>query len=162
MKLRDLFGPSAETLWERGGEAMQANRDSEALALFESAVGKEPRNGKYLNDAGRASIKLKQWAKARAYFERVREIAPDDPWSLFGLGNCSAGEKKFDDAVRIYDQVLGMEMPMPQLTWFCMASSFPDLGRFEDALLALDKCQEIDPGFAMAVPMRIRIVAAMQ
>lgn len=161
MSLRSLFGKSAEKLWQQGGDAMQENRDSEALALFESAISKEPLNPKYLTEAGRASIKLKQWGKARAFFERARAIAPDDPWPLFGLGNCCSGAKQFEAAIHIYDQVLAMD-PLSDVAWFCKATSYADLGLFVDALLALDQCSKLNPAFSMTEPMRARIIAAMR
>ncbi len=159
MKLKNLFTP-AEKLWERGGESMQANSDEEALAYFNQALAKDPHNAKYLTAVGQVSIKLRKWNDARLHLELARKIAPTNPWPLLGLGNVCAGERKFEESIRIYDQLLALE-PENDVAWYCKALSLADLRRFDEGLLAVEKCLQLDPDLPNAETIRSRILDAM-
>jgi len=83
-------------LYERAEDALSNRRLEEAIALLRRLLASDPKNLLAQRDLGGAYLDQKQYAKARACFEKVAAAAPDDYVARFQLAiaNKNLGLKK--------------------------------------------------------------------
>jgi tetratricopeptide (TPR) repeat protein len=124
--------PSSHPAWLFLGTAyLEAGEAAKAVTPLTKAVATDPRSANALqlladayvsldrfDDAGRELLKLTEllpgsaraWfalgqsheARARAAFDRLRQVAPDSPYEALLLADVLASEQRVDDAIEIY------------------------------------------------------------
>ncbi len=89
----ELPGADAEQLRRMGGLMLRYERPLSALRLFKAALHIQPQHIPTLLNAAVALELLARGQEARGYYERVQQLAPDDPrgWYAFGLSEFNAG-----------------------------------------------------------------------
>ena len=156
-------GISASNAFRSGLSAYDAGALETALANFETAVAANASFKEALTWAGRTSGELEQWDKATFYWNKVLELAPDDPgakyflqlvqdqkqWgaaaasafyegqSLYNRGDLEAAAERFDAAARFNPAF------KDALVW--RARSFQELGEGAKAVDAWRGVLRLDP-----------------
>lgn len=89
----ELPGAEVEQHRRMGALMLRYKRPLSALRLFKAALRTQPQHIPTLLNAGVALELLKRGQEARAYYERVQHLAPDDPrgWYAYGLSEFNAG-----------------------------------------------------------------------
>ena len=67
--------------------AVKNGRYEEALELLEEGIQQEPQNVQLLSRAGAICVALEQFEKSLDYFQRAKDLNPEDGDALFNLGN---------------------------------------------------------------------------
>lgn len=88
--------------------------------------------------AGNEALSEKRWADARAAFEKVLPVAPDNPQLLLALARSYSGEGNTEKALEMLRRITEKE-PQNWSAWLLMASMLLDKGRLEEGRAALER-----------------------
>jgi tetratricopeptide (TPR) repeat protein len=88
--------------------------------------------------AGNEALAEKRWADARAAFEKVLPVAPDNPQLLLALARSYSGEGDTEKAVEMLRRITEKE-PQNWTAWLLMANMLLEKGRLEEGRAALEK-----------------------
>jgi tetratricopeptide (TPR) repeat protein len=99
---------TSQTLIERGLTAYRDGRDEEAMALFEEAVARDPRNPQAFVHRGAVKSHKGNWEEALADENRVVEIDPDFPWGYANRGLSFNVLGRYKDALSDFDKALSL------------------------------------------------------
>jgi tetratricopeptide (TPR) repeat protein len=95
-------------MWADRGEKLQ-----EAHELLEKAVGREPRNGAYLDSLGWVYFRLGKLEQAQANLLEAKRREPDDPTIEEHLGDLSERQGNITRAVRHWERALVLKHEEP-------------------------------------------------
>jgi tetratricopeptide (TPR) repeat protein len=89
--------PAGDSALLDAQRAVQDGRFTEALHITEAGLERDPENGLLWLWRGQA---LQGTGDSRAVdaYERARQLRPDDPVPLYGLGNLALGERRWEHA----------------------------------------------------------------
>ena len=156
-------GPAASAAFRSGLGAYDAGDLGPALAAFETAAAANPQFKEAFTWAARTSGELEQFDKATGYWQRVLELAPDDPGATYFLrftedqkqwgtaavnafyegqklyqeGDLAGAAERFDAAARFNPAF------KDALVW--TARSLQELGQTDKALVAWRSVLKLDP-----------------
>lgn len=124
---------------------MQAGKESEALALLEKDLARDPLNprGLYL----RGIIKIKDRATADQGLEdlkRAMVLSPNDKDAAVALGAELQRRKQTTDAIMILKRAVELD-PLSSRPYRILGLIYMDKGDPQNAVAMLDKAVEIDP-----------------
>jgi tetratricopeptide (TPR) repeat protein len=88
-------------------------------------------------DAGNSALAEKRWSDARAAFEKVLPVAPDNAGLLMALARSYSGEGNTDKAVEMLRKITEKD-PANWGAWMLMASMLLEKGKVEEGRAALD------------------------
>jgi tetratricopeptide (TPR) repeat protein len=88
-------------------------------------------------DAGNEALVQKRWADARAAFEKVLTVAPDNVGLLMALARSYSGEGNTDKAVEMLKKITDKD-PANWGAWMLMANMLLEKGRLEEGRAALE------------------------
>ena len=120
-------------------------RDFErALAEFSKVLLIQPNNTLAMASIAWVQRRQGKWADAIAGLELVNKLDPRDPWYKYELAQTYQPCRRYQDAIRQYDDAIDLQ---PNLTWAYLLKSFSlfnQLGRTREARAALEAGQAIN------------------
>ncbi|MFN0204612.1 MAG: tetratricopeptide repeat protein [Bacteroidia bacterium] len=94
----------------QAGEAlMKKKKYTEAIAAFDAAIKAEPKLYKHYYNRGLCEVKVKKNAEAKADFEKAANLNKKYAPPYLQLGNMAKTDKKYDEAVKYFDQAIVVE-----------------------------------------------------
>jgi tetratricopeptide (TPR) repeat protein len=112
----------------------QTGRFAEALDLYGDAMRLEPEDHAAAVHLGEVYLQLDRRGEARRQFEAARTRFPLS--SMAGLGEIALRERRFDDAIRLHEDVL-KRAPFATELHYSIGMAYRGLGRLEQARVHL-------------------------
>jgi tetratricopeptide (TPR) repeat protein len=136
---------SGDLLYQKGLLLAQTAHNKEALDTFDAAVGLEPRMGYILAiQKARIFLKLQEFAEASntlAPFVNKKNAVPE-MLNLYGISLLE--QSKEDEALGVFDRATRL-FPNYPYGWGNKGITLSRLGRYQDALKALNRALSLDP-----------------
>lgn len=107
------------------------------------ALRDRPHVDTLINIAG-ALVLMRQFDQAKATYEKLEQLAPDDPRVYLGLGLVEQMKDHLEDALAYYEQAITMEPDFGQ-GWFNKAVLLTQMGRKDDALQSYQRYLDVAP-----------------
>jgi len=98
-------------------------------------------------DAGVAAAKAADWGKAEAEFRAATQRRPRFPEAWNGLGHSLKMQRKFDDALKAYDEALRQRPDFPEALEY-LGETYVAMGKPDDARTTLAKLKPLDAKLA--------------
>jgi tetratricopeptide (TPR) repeat protein len=124
--------------------AQAAELDGRALADFQAAVERNPKNWKPLHNRGVSRALAGQWDEALEDFSRVVELKPDHANAWFNRGEIRSERGEHELAVADYSQVIELK-PEDADAHRRRGQAFFQLREFREALADLDRAVQLAP-----------------
>ncbi len=121
------------------------------------ALRQKPDIDTLVNIAG-ALMLMRQYDKARAAYEHLRTLAPDDPRVYLGLGLAEQMLTHFKDALQYYEQVNSMKPDFAQ-AWYNKANLLQSIGKRKEAIASYEQYLKVAPDGPVAKRARNRMNA---
>jgi tetratricopeptide (TPR) repeat protein len=122
-----------EDLIKRAKRQSEAGDPKGAIALMDTALGKEPENGEALRVRGDARLTDHDYDGARADFDKAVDLDPADVDALTGQGRVALSDGKPSDAVISFSVALRLDPANLQGLWG-RAVAYYQIGRYDRAL----------------------------
>ena len=129
--------------WERYEEAIDALEQALALQTDLPIAGSSP----YVF-LGRAALNLGR-PEAADYFAQALRHDPRDHEALDHLAMLRFGEQRYEEAHALYDTMVELQ-PGSAVTHSNLGATLYHLGRFEEALVSIERSLALDPDLEMA------------
>lgn len=129
----------AQALSLREGGNVRASLDE-----FQIALERQPDNPDLLRDFGWSYYLLGQHRRAREIYEQARELAPGDVELLVELARIDFWLKDYDEAERIYKEVLQANPRYADALWG-LGDTYRVLGRRQEALDLVQRALQVEP-----------------
>ena len=124
----------------------------QALAAFNSALELDDQQPALWANVGNTYSKLNQSAEALEAYEKAIAIAPEDPTLYQNLGGIYAAMGNTEKAREVYEQAVKLsaygDPKDAAINYYNMGVTFINSGQTEEAVEALQKAIEADPGYA--------------
>jgi len=91
--------------------------------------------------------------EAESSLNRARELAPGDPDNLVQAAMLATCQGHLEEGITLFKQELALD-PLRPLEYVYLAQNLLDLGRYDEAHLALGKALELNPNVVMAHEVR--------
>jgi len=127
----------------------QSGRWAEALAVYQSLLRIQPKNGQLLFEAGCLALKLGQAEQSVSLFKRLLKLEPGHVGGLSNLGQAHARLGRHRRALDCYRQAIARQ-PNFAGGHYNAGLAEQALGQPENALASYDSAIALDPGFAPA------------
>ncbi|MBN2381939.1 tetratricopeptide repeat protein [bacterium] len=130
-------------------EALQKTAEgniSDAIALYQNILQKEPNDEQVLNNLGQLFAVSHVYDKAEEYLLHALELNPDNATVLNNLGSLYLDADKLGPAQEMLERSLKIE-PNNAKSLTMLASLFQGQQKYEQALVLLDQAIQADPSF---------------
>jgi tetratricopeptide (TPR) repeat protein len=127
----------------------QRGKHSQALALIDLSLVKNPNNAFAWNNRGTVLNDLKRLDEAIASYDRALEIAPDFAFALSNRGAALYELKRLDEAAASYDRALAVQPDYVEAL-SNRGNALKELKRFDEALASFDRALAVRPDYAQA------------
>jgi tetratricopeptide (TPR) repeat protein len=107
-----------------------------------------------------AHYRLREYEKAKIYYENALQIDPKDAVTWNHVGNMNAFEGKLEDAMKSFDRALEIE-PSNAYAWNNKGVVYQSMRMYEDALISFDKAIGFDPQSFDAHINKARLLARL-
>jgi tetratricopeptide (TPR) repeat protein len=107
-----------------------------------------------------AHYRLREYDKARVYYENALEIDQKDAVTWNHMGNMYAFDGKQEQAMKAFDKAIEIE-PTNAYAWNNKGAIYQSLRMYEDALISFDKAIGFDPRSFDAHLNKARLLAKM-
>jgi Putative Zn-dependent protease, contains TPR repeats len=146
--IRSKMAPPAEQADKLAGEGKSA----EALPLYEKALEKNPDDARALLGSSTCYLSLAQPEKALAGLDRVLKIEPTNVRAMALKSACLSDSRRYDEAVDTATKAIQLDTAeSTALPHLVLSISLNELGRFEEALSAVNKYLLKEPENAQAL-----------
>lgn len=81
-------------------------KDAEAIRYYEKVLEFDQNELHILTIIGKLCWRLNDFEKAENYFRRALKIEPQNPYALYGLGNCYRWHRQYSKSVDIWNEIL--------------------------------------------------------
>lgn len=81
-------------------------RDEEAIRTYERVLSFDENELHILTIIGKLCWRISDFERAERYFRRALEVEPQNPYALYGLGNCFRWSKEYAKAIKIWEKIL--------------------------------------------------------
>jgi tetratricopeptide (TPR) repeat protein len=140
--------------YNRRGEALVAQqRDTEALADFESAARLNPESWRAVHNRGVSYAAEGRTKEAIADFDRTIKLNPGYANAYYNRGELAYGQGRFEDAIRDYTAAIDLG-PADAAMYNSRGHAHYRLQQFGDALREYGRALEMDPKYAVALVNR--------
>jgi len=125
-------------------------KDGEAIQIYEKILGFGGKSLHILTILGKLCLRISNFEKAEIYFRRALETDPDNPYALYGLGNCYRWHRRYLDAIEVWQKILE-HSDGTQALHTRIGDAYYHLGMMQDAARAYQRAISFgrDP-FSMA------------
>ncbi len=157
-KARKNFEIREDHFIEQGRIWLQKKQYIGARAEFQAALTLNEINASALLGLGEALYGLNELDEAKKVFERIMAAKgiPDDPAMFKQIGMTACRGKHFGLAHKALDRAAKI-LPSDSKVFYCKAVAFVAAGNYEGAMPYLDKSLRIEPGFAEAKALDIKV-----
>jgi tetratricopeptide (TPR) repeat protein len=107
-----------------------------------------------------AHYRMKEYEKAKVFYENALQIEPRDPVTWNHLGNMYAFDGKQEQAMKAFDKAIEIE-PKNAYAWNNKGAIYQSLRMYEDALICFDKAIGFDPQSFDAHINKARLLAKL-
>jgi len=107
-------------------------KDSEAIRIYEKLLDIGGKSLHILTILGKLCWRVSDFDKGEIYFRRALELDPDNPYALYGLGNCHRWHKRYKDAIDVWQKILE-NSDGTQALHTRMGDAYYHIGRKEEA-----------------------------
>jgi len=121
----------AEQLWEEEAEMLASQGDHEAAKISEASVLNSLASKSYAN------YMMGRYDNSLELLEKMLEIVPDDPESLFRKGLVLYKAERYNEALFCLENALSKCRQFPE-AWYCKGNVLRELGNYDDALEAFE------------------------
>jgi tetratricopeptide (TPR) repeat protein len=132
----DLANVLAQVYMENGQKA-------DALAVLELCIRENGADATMYVSTAALAMELERWQLAHTCMLKVKELAPEDQLTEYGLGVACLGLGRFEEALAAADveaERFGMSLPVNSVR----APALAKLGRFKESREALKWMQDVD------------------
>ncbi len=81
-------------------------KDREAINTYERVLKFDENELHILTIIGKLCWRISDFERAERYFRRALKVDPQNPYALYGLGNCYRWHRKYDKAIEIWQEIL--------------------------------------------------------
>jgi tetratricopeptide (TPR) repeat protein len=131
----------------------EQGRLTEALALAETAVEKDPNDPLSLLQAGSVQLKLERYSASLQYFDSVLQIDASIPQAYNNRGGALKELKRLDEALTSYDKAISLKLDYAE-AHSNRGIVLKELKRLDEALASYDKAISLKPDYAEAYSNR--------
>lgn len=107
-----------------------------------------------------AHYRLREYDKAKVFYETALKIDPNDSVAWSHIGNMFAFEGKQEQAMKAYDRALEID-PKNAEAWNNKGAVYQSLKMYEDALISFDRAISCDPNSFDAHMNKARLLAKL-
>ncbi|MEM8640097.1 MAG: tetratricopeptide repeat-containing serine protease family protein [Cyanobacteria bacterium P01_G01_bin.54] len=148
-QLPEVAAGTAEELYERGKELLDAEKYEEALEFFDRVVAQKPNYTLAWFNRGISLERLSMPEEALLAYSKTVELEPDFANAWYGRGFTLNELGKYEEAIASYDKALEINPDFAE-AWFNRGVLLDDSEKYEEAIASYDKALEINPDFAEA------------
>ncbi len=107
-------------------------KDESAIETYEKVLRFDENELHILTIIGKLCWRISDFERAEKYFRRALQIEPDNPYALYGLGNCYRWHRQYDKAIEIWEKILP-HSEGTQALHTRLGDAYYNLGRFAEA-----------------------------
>lgn len=145
--------------WSRGRLRLAAGAPARAEEAFDEAIAVSPFLYESWHERGLARLALGRLDEALSDFDRAHTLAPRAADVLADRALVFWRSRRFGRAERDLEAAIRLR-PQRALYWFRLALVARDAGRIEQAIERARRAVELDPGFAKARELLVRLGAS--
>ncbi len=138
---------SLQATLEAAVRAHQAGQLSEAAALYEQALGRDPNNPDILHLLGIVTHQIGKSDAALRYIERAVALRPTSPDFRSNLGNVLRVQGRPEDAIAQYREALALKPDFAE-AHNNLANALHDAGRLDEAITQYKAALRLNPSSA--------------
>ncbi|HLX72900.1 MAG TPA: protein kinase [Verrucomicrobiae bacterium] len=142
-------GGNSQQLAQQGWQLWQQRNWNQAIASFQKAIDRDPKNIEAWNGLGWATFNSGKAQDAETIFEHLLSLDPMHPAALNGLGQIYLSQKKYDAAETNFLKAA----PAAPAAWYGLARLYLLQGKFEEAEKWAQKLVESGQGDQTAEKM---------
>ena len=113
-------------------------RDEEAISTYERVLSFDENELHILTIIGKLCWRISDFERAERYFRRALKVEPQNPYALYGLGNCFRWSKEYAKAIEIWKEIL-KSSDGTQALHTRMGDAYYNLGQLAEAEVAYRK-----------------------
>lgn len=130
-------------------------QDEKAIEYYEKVLQFDPNELHILTIIGKLCWRINAFEKAERFFRRALDVDSQNPYALYGLGNCFRWHHQYDQAIEIWEEILKYSEGT-QALYTRMGDAHVHLGDNEKAEVSYLKAMELgDDPFAVVGLVRI-------
>jgi Flp pilus assembly protein TadD len=152
---RPVLAPKAKEAFEKGLQALSADKMGNAEKYVNEAVRLAPGHPDVLYAQGVLYLKQRRWEKAQSVLEFATQLDPSHARAFAALGMALSDQGKYGAAIAPLENALKID---PAIGWdaeWALAKAYYQTGRYEDSLkmsqTALDAAKDKAPQIALLV-----------
>ena len=142
---------SPRVFYELGLSQLESGEYLQARLSLEQAVSLDPKQATYRNALGYANLHLGRLPHAVDAFREALKLNPDFPEAYNYLGVALAQSGQWGEAIAAFEKILTFQAyNTPQLVYQNLGWAYYNLGRYQEAEVALTTALRYDPKLVLA------------
>ena len=81
-------------------------KDHDAIRIYEKILSYDGNGLHILTILGKLCWRISDFDRAEVYFRRALEVDPRNPYALYGLGNCHRWNRRYQQAIEVWQKIL--------------------------------------------------------
>lgn len=157
IRLRPMDANVLRAYHQLGRTLMAQEKHEEALAAFQEVLTRAPGNLDALSGTADTLLALKRWPDAIAAYERYLAANPENIGARFNLGLALFEVDQFERSAAAFQAVIARD-PSNVGAYVNLANAVGSMGRYSDAVRALQRAAELekDPAMRDAILASVR------
>jgi tetratricopeptide (TPR) repeat protein len=151
---KPLLAPKAKEAFDKGLQALDANKLDDAQKFVDQALKLAPSNPDVLYVQGVIYLKRRNWSKAQNVLERATQIDPNHARALTALGMALVDEGKFEQAIEPLERSTKLT-PGDWQTHWTLAKAYYHHEQFDLALKTSQQALEESHGAAPDIQLLV-------
>jgi thioredoxin-like negative regulator of GroEL len=131
---RPVLAPKAKEAFDKGLQALSANKLDEAEKYVGEAMKLAPGHPDVLYVQGALDLKQRKWAEAQAVLEKATQIDPNHARAFAALGMALSNQGKYDSAILPLERSLQLDPAGGWETHWALGKAYYQKARYDDAL----------------------------
>lgn len=138
--------PSAEELYHQANDLRDAQKFTEAIALYDRALQLEPEYEYALVNKASVLNFLERYDEAIEVFEKAIQLQPDDCIAWFSKGIAFYNLERYEEALSCLDRAISLMSKLSELSqaWDLKSSVLCQLERHQEGIEASNKALELN------------------